>query len=373
MQTKELTLFLKRETLKPEAQRGGDITRRFAMNKVGRMIAAALQDRTIRLYDARNCEEIQVLNEEFLTTSIAFSPKGDVLASGSVGRVIKIWNIRTGENIATLEGHTYPILALSFSPDGDKLVSGSGDTTLITWDLDNFSQLKQLKGHSLYVVSAEWDPKDNRIVSSSVDSTICEWDPYSGNLLNQIQEHRTAVQVVRFTPDGNKLASGSSDHSIILWDATSSLKKEHVLLAHEEEVRALAFDKEGKYLTSGSSDKSLYVWSMDSLTVEGESSTRSEVDGIEWYPNELAFLTSDGTGAIARWEVRELEGMLAPFNELLEEIKSDPELTRKEEFMVKFEEIQNQYDPETLRDKRLFYVMWQCKKALGLLKGKVRR
>jgi len=64
---------------------------------------------------------------------------------------------------------------------------------------------------------------------------------------------------------------------------------------------------------------------------------------------------------------------LRPFEELLEEIKADPELTRRDEMKAKFNEIRAQYDEGALRDKRVFYAQWQCKKALGLLKTAVRR
>jgi WD40 repeat protein len=373
MESRELSLFLKRKTLKPEAEVAGDITRRFAMNKVGRMVAAAQQDRTIRLYDAQHCEEIQRMQDDVLCTSIAFSPLGDTLATGSVGRVVKLWDIRHGTPITTLEGHTYPVLALAFSPDGKKLVSGSGDTTLIIWDVENLKQLHHLKGHSLYVVSCDWDPNGNRIVSSSVDASICEWDANTGELLARHEEHRTAVQVVKFSPDGKRLASGSSDNTIVLWDATDKLKPETTLRGHNEEVRAVSFSYDGKYLASGSGDKDLFVWSLENNTIEGDSTTPSEIDGIEWYPDSHEFITSDGTGAIARWEVVELDEILAPFNELLKEIEKDPELNRCDELIEKFEEIRSQYSEEVLRDKRLFYVNWQCKKALGLLKGKVRK
>lgn len=343
------------------------------MNKVGRMVAAAQQDRTIRLYDAQQCEEMQRMQDDVLCTSIAFSPKGDIIATGNVGRVVKLWDIRHGTPIATLEGHSYPVLALAFSPDGTKLVSGSGDTTLIIWDMDSLKPIKDLKGHSLYVVSCDWDPAGNRIVSSSVDASIIEWDANTGELLARHDDHRTAVQVVRFSPDGKRLASGSSDNNIIIWDATGPLKPEITLRGHNEEVRALSFSYDGKYLASGSADKDLFVWSLDTNSIEGESTTPSEVDGIEWYPDSYEFITSDGTGAIARWEVSSLDAMLAPFNELLKEIESDPELIRKDEFIQKFENIRSQYSEETLQDKRLFYVNWQCKKALGLLKAKVRQ
>lgn len=370
MGQEETPLFLRPRTLRPPAAQGGQFTRRLAMNKVGRMIAAAMQDRTIRLFDARNCEEIQKMTDGFLCTSLAFSPRGDVIASGGVDHIVKVWDIRTGSLLTKLEGHTYPVLTLAFSPDGSQLVSGSGDTTLIVWDLDKLSKLHQLKGHSLYVVACDWDPNGNRIISGGVDSSIMVWDSVTGEMTAKMADHRTAVHAVRFSRDGSQLASGSSDQTVILWDAAgNSLSLSHVLQGHSGEVRSLAFNADGKYLASGSSEKDLLVWSTERHVVEGRGTAMAEIDGIEWYPTENAFLTSDGSGAITQWTATDLSSVMAPFQSLLKEIEADTKQIHRKELTSKFEELRSQYDDEMLRDKRLFYVVWQCKKALGLLKA----
>jgi WD40 repeat protein len=374
MENEEHNIFLKPTILKPQAEHGSDITRRFAMNSVGRMFAAALQDRSIRLYAAEEADEMQLMQDEFLSTSLAFSPKGDIVASGTVERVVKLWDIRSGECVGTLEGHTYPVLSLAFSPDGTQLVSGSGDTTLVIWDLDNQSKVRQLKGHGFYVVTVDWDPNGDRIVSGSVDANIVEWDSNTGEVLAKHDEHRAAVREVRFNPDGSKLVSGSSDLTMILWDSTSRpMTLDKVLQKHESEVRALGFSHDGKYLASGSADKDLYLWDMETLQVQGVASTMGEIDGIEWYPNRHAFITADGTGAILRWEVEDMGAMLAPFQELLVEIEAANDPNRRDEFVQKFNDVCARYDPETLQTKNMFYVVWQCKRVLGLLKGATKK
>ncbi len=333
-----------------------------------------MQDRSIRLFLADDGKEMQRLQDEFLCTSLAFSPKGDLLAAGSVERVVKLWDIRTGDCLATLEGHTYPVLSLSFSPDGNKLVSGSGDTTLIIWDVENRSQLHQMKGHGFYVVTSDWDPKDNRIVSGSVDANICEWDSNTGKMIMRHSEHRAAVHKVRFSRDGTQLVSGSSDTHMILWNSVDTpMKMGPVLQGHSSEVRALSFSGDGNHLASGSSDKVLYLWDTETLSIQGEASTMGEIDGIEWYPKESTFITSDGTGALIRWDVTDLEETLTPFQNLLNEIQSDLTHENRDAFIQKFEDFCSRYDEETLQTKKVFYVIWQCKRALGILKGAPRK
>ncbi|MFW9844381.1 MAG: hypothetical protein ACFFEV_07385 [Candidatus Thorarchaeota archaeon] len=374
MEGQDQNIFLKPTILKPQAEHGSDITRRFAMNRVGRMFAAALQDRSIRLYAAEEADEMQNMQDEFLSTSLAFSPKGDIVASGTVERVVKLWDIRSGECVGTLEGHTYPVLSLAFSPDGDQLVSGSGDTSLIIWDMENQSQIRQMKGHGFYVVTVDWDPNGNRIVSGSVDANICEWDSNNGEMLARHTEHRTAVREVRFSPDGSKMVSGSSDLTMMLWDSTfKPMKLDRTLQGHDSEVRALGFSHDGKYLASGSSDKTIFLWDMETLQILGQASTMGEIDGIEWYPNHYAFITSDGTGAILRWDVEDMGVMLEPFQDLLAEIEAANDPDRRDEFIQKFDSICARYDAATLQTKNMFYVVWQCKRALGLLKGTVKK
>lgn len=374
MESHETSIFLKPVILKNQAEHGSEITRRFAMNQVGRMYAAALQDRSIRLYLADTGEEMQRMQDDFLCTSLAFSPKGDVLATGSVERVVKLWDIRTGNCLATLEGHEYPVLALAFSPDGNELVSGSGDTTLMTWDIENRARLHHMKGHGFYVVTCDWDPQGNRIVSGSVDAKICEWDANSGEMIQQHSEHRAAVHKICFTPDGSRLASGSSDLFIILWDSSGRpMKKEHVLQGHSTEVRALSFSEDGKYLASGSSDKQVYLWDTEKLAIHGEASTMGEIDGIEWYPKTSSFLSADGTGAIIRWDVTDLAATIAPFENLLNEIKSTLNQETRDTLVQKFENLCSNHDEETLATKKIFYLVWQCKRELGLLKGTAKK
>ncbi len=374
MESQEASIFLKPIILKAQAEHGSETIRRFAMNRVGRMYAAALQDRSIRLYLADSGEEMQMMQDEFLCTSLAFSPNGDILASGSVERVVKLWDIRSGECLATLEGHEYPILSLAFSPDGNTLVSGSGDTTLMTWDLENHSRIHHMKGHGFYVVTCDWDPQGNRIVSGSVDAKICEWDANSGKMIQRHSEHRAAVHQVRFTTDGSRLVSGSSDNHMILWDSSSTpMKVEHILQGHNAEVRALSFSEDGRYLASGSSDKTIYLWDIEKLAIHGEATSVGEVDGIEWYPKTSSFLSADGSGAIIRWEVTDLADTMAPFEALLNEIKSTLNEENRDELVQKFEKLCSKHDEETLATKKIFYLVWQSKRELGMLKGTTRK
>ena len=106
---------------------------------------------------------------------LAFAPRGDLLASGSGDRRIKLWQPGTGETIATLAGHAKFVKALTFSPDAARLASGSYDTTIRVWDVQTLDELEVIRGHENTVYGIGFSHDGSRLVSGSFDRTIKIW------------------------------------------------------------------------------------------------------------------------------------------------------------------------------------------------------
>jgi len=103
--------------------------------------------------------------------SVAFSPDGQTLASGSSDATIKLWEVRTGKLLTTLEGHSDWVGSMAFGPDGQTLASGSNDNTIKLWEVRTGKLRATLAGHSRWVQSMAFSPDGQTLASGSNDTT----------------------------------------------------------------------------------------------------------------------------------------------------------------------------------------------------------
>ena len=143
--------------------------------------------------------------------SVAFSPDGTRIASGSSDQTIKIWDAKTGAEITTLKGHSSEVTSVCFSPDGTRIASGSWDQTIKIWDAKTGAEISTLKGHLRGVTSVCFSPDGTRIASGSYDQTIKVWDATTGSEIITLMGHTDYVNCVCFSPDGTRIASGCDD------------------------------------------------------------------------------------------------------------------------------------------------------------------
>ena len=123
--------------------------------------------------------------------------------------------------IFTLKGHTHIVSSVAFSPDGTRIVTGSEDKTAKVWDARSGAPVLDLKGHTGVVMSVAYSPDGTRIVTGSVDKTAKVWDARTGASLLDLKGHAYLVSSVAFSPDGTRIVTGSWDKTAKVWDARS--------------------------------------------------------------------------------------------------------------------------------------------------------
>jgi WD40 repeat protein len=155
--------------------------------------------------------------------------------------------------LQTLEGHLSWVCSVAFSPDGQQIVSGSGDSTVRVWDACTGAALQTLKGHSSYVNSVAFSPDGQQIVSGSYDSIVRVWDACTGAALQMLKGHSSSVSSVAFSPDGQQIVSGSGDSTVRVWDAHTGAALQ-TLKGHSSSVSSVAFSPDGNISISVSQE-----------------------------------------------------------------------------------------------------------------------
>jgi len=132
--------------------------------------------------------------------SVAFSPCGSTIASGSWDDSIKLWDAVRGVLTHTLQGHSYAVYSVAFSPCGSTLASGSDDHSVKLWDAGTGVLKTTMEGHTDVVYSVAFSPCGSTIASGSGDSSIKLWDAVTGELRATLNGHADHVTSVVFQP-----------------------------------------------------------------------------------------------------------------------------------------------------------------------------
>jgi WD40 repeat protein len=178
--------------------------------------------------------------------------------------------------VRIIDGHSNQVRSVAFSPNGTRIVSGSDDNTLRLWDAVSGTHLNTLNGHSSWVWSVAFSPDGTQIVSGSGDKTLRLWDAVSGTHLNTLNGHSSSVRSVTFSPDGTLIVSGSEDKTLRLWDAVSGTHL-NTLCGHSNAVRSVAFSPDGTQ-----------IWCLDLCTHLNMTRLFDGTVGCcdEWHPSQ---------------------------------------------------------------------------------------
>jgi WD40 repeat protein len=260
----------------------------------GHTLASGSDDRTIRLWESQSSESIQIITGHIDPIySVAWSPNGHTLASGSGDNTIRLWELQSSESIRTFR-EMARIWSVAWSPDGHILASGSDGRAIRLWGLQSSESIRTLWGHSGRVWNVAWSPDGHTLASGSDDRTIRLWGPQSSESIRTLWGHRGRVRSVAWSPDGRTLASGSDDRTICLWNfLTGQCTK--ILEEHTETVEWVSFSPDGRLLGSKSDDGTVRLWRTD--TWECVSTLNEYCDGLanlSFHPTLTSLATFGG-------------------------------------------------------------------------------
>ncbi len=241
-------------------------------------------------------------------STITFSPDKKSLASGSVDKTIKLWQVSMAWEIRTFGGwfsgkHSKEITCLAFSPDGKYLVSGSRDETLRLWQVQTGKQQVSLKSHNGGVDSVAFNPKKRLLASCGRDNKIRIYQSRTLKTIQVLSSRSSGFNCVAFSPDGQILASGSGYRTIKLW-YVPQWQRLGTLAGHINSVDAIAFSPDSMILASGSSDATIRLWDIRTLTqtalIQGNF---PQVRSLAFSPDGRLLASCGGDNRIRIWDV----------------------------------------------------------------------
>ena len=231
---------------------------------------------------------------EGAVNSLAYSPDGLLIASGSDDCTVRIWDTRTGdEKMSPLRSENGRVTSVAFSANGTSVVFGTETGAVCTWNLlVGHSAMQQLIGHSGKVTSVALSSDSGLIASASEDRTVRVWRAGTGQLLAVLSGHTDPNKRVAFSADGEIMMSGSYDwrtnelhnhglglgqyfrfsptgqsmvsvegRAVFLWTQRNVTEWSSFRLdGHTATAHSAIFSPNSSYIASASQDKTVRIW-----------------------------------------------------------------------------------------------------------------
>ncbi len=224
----------------------------------------------IKLWNLKTGEPIATWHGHTkLITALAFLPDGKTLASASEDQSVILWDVEQGQETRTLKGQSGAIMALAIAPDGKTLAAGSSDRTVQLWDLPTHKRGPVLRGHSGPVAALAFTGDSKTLISAGgvydltmgkwLSGEVKIWDVPSASERASVKKHTDVITAVAAIPEGQAMITASADTTMKLWDLTTRTERS-TILGHTSRVTSVAVSPDGKLVASGGGDRTVKLW-----------------------------------------------------------------------------------------------------------------
>jgi WD40 repeat protein len=248
--------------------------------------------------------------------SVAFSPDGSILVTGSYDGTVRLWDVATHRQIgAPLAGHDGQVYSVAFSRDGKTVASGADNGLVRLWDVATHRQIgAPLAGHDREVDSVAFSPDRTTLATGADDGIVRLWDVATHRQIGApLTGHDGEVYSVAFSPDGKTLATAGVDGTVQLWTTATPHRIGDLLNAGAGAAYSVAFSPDGKTLATGSADGMVRLWELSSQRMTRSWPVGSQVFNVAFSPDGKLLATGNLHDTARLWDLATLQPIGSPF------------------------------------------------------------
>ena len=271
---------------------------RGAVSADGERAVTSVRDHKLAVWDLSTGEQLHTFDGHSDTIfAAAISSDGRLAASGSGDKTVRVYDIETGQSVGEPIPAGGMVTDLVFHPNGRLLVIGSIYNRIIVWDLEAGRKQLETRG-----ISAAFSPNGKLLATGGADNSGGHLiDLETGQAFGTISEMPGSVRSITFSHDGQMFAASSSDGTARVWRRNGELLA--VLSGHENWVGDVAFSPNGNFVVTGSRDQTARVWSVASgrevATLRGH---QADVTVVRFTRDGRNIVTGAADGSLRVWD-----------------------------------------------------------------------
>ena len=272
----------------------------------GRHIVSGSNEKSVVLWDMLSGDVAwKQTYADKSVSCVAYAPSGNIVAAGCDDGSVDIYNATNGSLVQRLLDHKSPISSIAFLSEG-VLVSGGDDNKIRLWDVNNGAQKMIIEAGQKDIKSVACSLDGKIIASGGEDGTIKVWDSKSGASLNTFKGHLGQVNAIALSAGAKYIASAGEDKIVKLWDIQSG-RELHSLSGHSGPVTAVAFSTNGSLIASGGDDKTARLWDLESgHQVKNLKGHDMSVSSIAFSRDGSVLACGTGDNSIVLWNIATL-------------------------------------------------------------------
>ncbi len=273
-----------------------------AISPKGRLIACGTMDGQILLVDSKSGKSKRnITGHEGGVAAVSFAGKPSSIVSCSRDRTTRLWNTKSKDEPVVLK-HSSEVKALTISIPSGKGASGARDGEVKVFSLSSLKCIKNLQAHRSDISGILFIEDEKKMVTSSYNGECRVWDLSTYELIETLTKKGPRIRSLTSTPDGSFVFLGLHGGTI-LKISMENIKDKIEMLGHSDIVSTMSVNHTGKFLASGSWDRTLRIWSLDDFQEVTSGKLVTGIASLAWSSKEDTIFSADFSGSIVSWSL----------------------------------------------------------------------